>query len=127
MKIAIAMSTAFLMMLAAFPAAADDGSHVAAAGTKSGTIGFAVEATADAAKSEAMKECQGADTGDCTVLLSGSDMCISLARSADRKSYGLGGGASRESSQTEAMKECAIDGATGCNIHDTYCGPSSIN
>lgn len=107
-------------------ALADDETFIAAAYSKhNGTVGFA-EATSEAdAKSKAVSECaKGAS--DCQIMLAGSNMCISLARSADDKSLGLGGSGTRAGSQDEAMKECAVDGAEGCNIHDTYCAPDSL-
>lgn len=131
MKASIAsLAAAAIIALPAvgLPAAAraDDDTFIAAAYSKhNGTVGFA-EATSEAdAKSKAIAECEKG-ASDCAVMVSGSDMCISLARSADGKSLGLGGSGTRAGSQDEAMKECAVDGATGCNIHDTYCAPDSI-
>lgn len=121
---AIAFASAFAMPGVA---TADDDTFIAAAYSKhNGSVGFA-EATSEAgAKTKAIAACEE-DARECQIMIAGEKMCISLARSADRKSLGLGGSHTRAGSQSEAMKECAIDGAKGCNIHDTYCAPSSIN
>ncbi|WP_018701464.1 DUF4189 domain-containing protein [Amorphus coralli] len=107
-------------------AMADDDTFIAAAYSKhNGSVGFAAATSEADAKSKAISECEKG-ASDCQVMISGSQMCISLARSADEKSLGLGGSNTRAGSQDEAMKECAVDGAKGCNIHDTYCAPSSL-
>lgn len=120
-----------LFTLAAFalstPAMADDATYVAAALSKqTGTVAFFVGETDDATKSAALAECKGAGADDCEIAISGSNICISLARATSRDRLGLAEGATRAESQSGALSECSKTGAEGCNIHDTYCGPTSL-
>lgn len=121
---------AFCAGLAVLPSAfaQESADYVAAALSKStGTVGFAVNDNADAARNMALAECQSSNAPDCEIALAGTRMCISLARATSRPALGLGAGASRASSQSTALSECAKNGAEGCNIHDTYCAPKTLD
>lgn len=121
-------SVAFASVLGlCWPAFAQETSYVAAAYSKTnGVVGFAEGGSDDGVRAKAMAECQTGGASDCEVAFSGANMCISLARATSRNRLGLGAGSSRAESQNAAMSECAKTGAEGCNIHDTYCAPSSI-
>ena len=119
--------TAAVLLVSVSAAQAADGDFVAAALSRStGTVGFAVGVSTEGAQNLAIAECQSGGAPDCAIALSGSGMCISLARATSRDRLGLGSGASRAASQSAAISECGATGAAGCNIHDTYCGPSSL-
>lgn len=127
MKFGLGVLFASFVLATSLPAFADDSAYVAAAfSLANGTVGFADGADEDAVKAKALAECKTSGATDCQVGLSGKDICISLARATSRKRLGLGAGSSRAESQKEAMNECAKNNAEGCNIHDTYCAPDSI-
>lgn len=120
----------FAILMTTFPgaAAAADNTFVAVVYSPStGNVAFAKGGSDMDARTKAMSECQGSGVSDCKLAFAGTDMCISLARSADEKSFGIGAGSSKDRSQGKALKECASHGGVGCNLHDTICGPASLD
>jgi len=121
--------TAAAIAAFAFPAAlsAQDNTFVGVAYSPStANVAFAEGDSDMAVRDKAMSECQGSGASDCQLAFAGTDMCVALARSADEKSFGIGAGSSRDRAQGKALSECSGHGAVGCNLHDTYCGPASL-
>jgi len=129
-KFSVIRKVSFIFaILVTLPAAAAgaDGTFVAVVYSPStGDVAFAQGDSDMAARTEAMSECQGRGVSDCKLAFGGTDMCVALARSADEKSFGIGAGSSRDRAHSRALDECASHGAVGCNLHDTYCGPASL-
>lgn len=116
-----------LCALLALPAAASADEYVASAySARTGDVSFSVGATKEAVERGAMETCRESGADDCKGAYVGTDMCISLARSADRQAFGLAAEPSREASQAEALGQCEKQGGTGCSIHETHCAPSSM-
>ena len=128
MKNLIGTSALLAGITVLFPALALADSNVAAAYSASTkVVGFATANSEGDASQKAISECQSGGASDCVVAFSSSDMCISLARATSNSSSGIGAGSSRAASQQEALSHCANTGAEGCNLHDTYCAPSSLD
>ncbi len=102
------------------------GAVAAVYGKSTGNVACAEGGSDMDVRTKAMSECTKTGAGDCELAFAGTDMCISLARSADETSFGIGAGSSKDKAQAKAVTECAVDGAVGCNLHDTYCGPASL-
>lgn len=114
-------------LMSATSVRADDDTYVAAAYSKTnGVVGFFVGVGEQATQDAAMAECKGSGVDDCQLALSGTNMCISLARATNKNAFGLGKGATRAESQSVALSECAENNSEGCNVHDTYCAPESL-
>ncbi|MEW5423373.1 DUF4189 domain-containing protein [Amorphus sp. 3PC139-8] len=117
-----------LLLVMPGAAIAADSDFVAAVYSKStGNVAFAEGDSDMSVREKAMSECKSSGASDCELAFAGTNMCISLARSADEKSLGIGAGSSKSKAQDEAIKQCGDDGAVGCNLHDTYCGPTDLD
>ncbi|MBJ3774236.1 DUF4189 domain-containing protein [Acuticoccus mangrovi] len=122
--------TALTVLLAVAGAAtgAHAAEYVAVAGDKAtGTFGFVSGAPSKQdAEEAATAEC-AKDSDNCEGIAVFDHGCVSLARSADDKTYGLYLSKSRAGAQQGAVKECSESGGSGCNVHDTYCAPTDLD
>jgi len=118
----------FALLSSGVSAVADDGVFGAVAlDPKSGFVAFADAAmTRAAALAEVSAECS-AHGADCSESHAFQNACASLARSSDDKAYGISVHDTRAASQEGAVKACADNGGSGCNIHDTYCSPEGLD
>lgn len=92
----------------------------------SGFVVFAHGHDEETVTAELSDACAKADVSDCKTDFVGSNICISLARSGDDKEFGIAVESSRAASQERALSECTGANGKGCNIHDTYCAPSTL-
>ncbi len=111
----------------ALPAAADGAHGAVGVATKTGFVAFV---TGKATQEEALAEVEGICTGEgqtCDATKTYENQCAALARSQDDDTYGVGIEDTPAQAQATALTECTDHEGVGCNIHDTYCSPRSLN
>lgn len=109
------------------PALADGPYGAVALDPKTGFVAFSDSAnTADEAMATAMSLCEK-NGANCTESHGVHNGCAALARSSDDETYGISIHDTRQAAQDGAIKACADNGGSGCNIHDTYCSPKGLD